>query len=785
MCEHPRDPDDRTARPPIPLASLVGRTQELRWIAGTLERDDVRLVVLTGPGGVGKTRLAVAAAAEVASRFRNGAIFINLAPAREPRDLISAIADALGVRETGVRPLVEVVAAALRDREVLLVLDNFEQIVSAAPSLVDLLVACPRVKLLVTSRAILRVSGEHVFPLRPLSLPTTGDSGGDSEAVHLFVERATAVHPDLLLDDTALATIGAICRRLDGLPLAIELAAARLRHLPLGALLAGLDDRMSLLTGGSRDQPRRLRTMRDAIAWSYELLEPEEQSLFRSLSVFSGGFSLTSAGAVSRVDGDGALFDAVTSLIDNSLVYRSSDEGDIARYGMLEVIREYGHELLDQAGEAEAVHQCLAEWVVEQAEQAWPAFVKRTDQDRWLSWFDAEMNNARAALTWLESEGRTAQMLQVTGALSWYWYVRGQFSEGRFWLSRALALTADSPAPFDTNHHARAAFGAGLLGHFQGDDEQATEMTIWALSLWSATGDAWGLGVASLVLGIIAEDEQRYDVAEEAIRRAIVHTRRAGDRANEALALYHLGIVRWGAGDLYEAERLCREALEIQQEIVDRWGEANTRSYLGIFASLRGQLDEAARAHHESVRLRLELDTPLETEQIAQYLANVATVATFAGDAPLALRLFAAEDSIRSLVGSRRQYPERLVYETASARARRMLPDPDAERAWEAGATSPIATTVELAREFRPGPAERQDATGASIAGRYEHVTQRELEVLRLLAEGLTNAEIAERLYISPGTVRIHVSRILAKLGARTRTEAARLAREQNLVPDR
>jgi non-specific serine/threonine protein kinase len=488
---------------------------------------------------------------------------------------------------------------------------------------------------LVTSRAVLRLSGEHEYPVLPLATPVTGrpvplHALAANDAVTVFVQRARAVRPDFALDASNAVAVAEICARLDGLPLAIELAAARVKVLPPEALLTRLGSGLDLLAGGPRDQAARLRSMRAAIAWSYDLLDPGERALFRRLSVFSGGFTLAAAEAVAttaigvgRRTPESALsvLDGIMSLVDKSLLRRLDAAGDEPRFGMLSTIQEYGLEQLTATGEEAVARRSHADHVLELAERAALAFRRRADQEPWLDVLEADRGNIRVALTWLHEVGDAATCLLLAGALSWFWYIRGPLGEGRSWLERALAdTTTDAPDWF----RVRAMVGAGLLAHFQGDDDQARAWLEASLARSPEIGDTWLRAFALLMLGLVAEDHGDYSLAEVRFLDALSLFRAADDRSNAALALTHLAVAAWGLGDAARAAELCEEAVAMQRASGDDWGIAVSLGYLGLIAGERGDVERAAAVHRESLGIRWRARA---WEDVAGSLADLAVLA--------------------------------------------------------------------------------------------------------------------------------------------------------------
>jgi predicted ATPase/class 3 adenylate cyclase len=664
----------RTNLPAQPT-SLIGRGREIAAVAALLRRADVRLVTLTGPGGTGKTRLALQVAAELLDDFAAGSYFVNLASINDPNLVATTIAHALGVAEIASKPVQESLYVFLRAKRTLLLLDNFEQVLDAASLVAKLLAAAPGLKVLVTSRAVLHLNGEHEFAVPPLALPPTNDHPFDTavpepvegqgrrptaandhaadrreaitqyESVRLFIARAQAVKSDFTLTNDYAPAVAEICCRLDGLPLAIELAAARIKFFPPEALLARLERRLQVLTGGPRDLPVRQQTLRNTIDWSYNLLDSEEQALFRRLGVFVGGCTLEAAAAVAselRIENDAlrkasheqSTLNLIEALVDKSLLRQEEGPGGEPRFTMLETVSEYALERLEESGEVESTRRQHANYFMTLAETAELHRYTPT-QSVWLLRLDADHDNMRAALAWSQTPAvRVDICARLAGALQWFWYIRRYKSEGRAWLERVLQQSTSVAAPA----RAKALYGAG---RFQSDRGQANTFIEQALALWRELEDKPGMADALLNLGRIARIQGDYERSEKLVLESLALFREQQILWGVVWSLISLGDVALDQGDPVQALGPIEEALALTKSLGDTYGNMWARCLRGRLAHLQGDLELAAVLLEESLSWLRNWRSP----SIFEILNDLGRVALDHGDTERAEALF--EESLK------------------------------------------------------------------------------------------------------------------------------------------
>ena len=629
----PRTIEGRVTNLPAQPTPLVGRDAELEAVRTLLMDENTRMVTLTGPGGTGKTRLALQVAADLVGEFPDGVYGVLLAAISDPDLVPLELARVLGVEESASLSLIEALKAELRNRRVLILFDNFEHVGSAAEVLAALLGACQRLKMLVTSREPLRIAAERQYPVPPLA---------GSEAVLLFVERARAVRADFELDEETRTIVSEICERLDGLPLAIELAAAWAKVLPPASLLRRLENRLELPAARGREVPARQSTLRRAIAWSYDLLGEEERRLHFRLSVFMGGFTLEAA---ERVVGAGELdvLEGVASLVDRSLLREAEEAGRETRFSMLETIREFAREQLAQAGEEEQLLKRHALEFAHFAEEA-DAGLRGDDQLLWFERLEAEHDNLRAAIDSSLAAGDAETALGLGGALGWFWYTHGHGMEGCNRLTELLAATEGAPEAL----RARPLYALGVLVDQRGDPARAVELVERSLAIFREQGDRARVGAALNSLGSIKRALGDLDAARSLLEESLAIRRELGDQARAASSLGNLGVLAFERGDLDEAESRFLEALELDRMHGNEWGASATLDSLVAVAIERG---DHARARELNREMLASAKRVGDQESIAFGLEKAAILAAVENEAARAGRLAGAADAVREAAG--------------------------------------------------------------------------------------------------------------------------------------
>jgi len=841
---------------PATFSPLIGREREVAEVCALLQRQNVRLLTLLGTGGIGKTRLSIQVAIILQEHFADGVCFIPLAPISDPNLVIPAIAQELVIQELGAPRLFEQVKVALQAKHALLVLDNFEQVTGAAPMLVELLVTCSALKILVTSRAVLRIQGEHEYPVPALKVPDLEQLPeievlSHNAAITLFTQRAQAARPDFQLTQANAHAIAEICARLDGLPLAIELAAARIKLLPPLALLARLEHRLHVLTSGARDLPARQQALENTITWSYDLLDVEEQRLFRRLSVFVGGCTLEAAEALAVGMDGGALsvLDGVASLLDKSLLLSVEQEEEEPRIRMLQTIREFGLERLHSHGEAEACQRAHALYYLEFIEKAEPQ-LKGAQQTIWLARLERDQENLRAALAWLIQEEEAELAMRYCGALGWFWHLRGHWSEGRRWLEATLGLPQ---AATPTVIQAKVLYSTGNLAYYQVDYTVARSLLEQSAALCRILDIKGELANTLGTLVMLLHRQGDLEAALPLLDECEVLCRTLGKTWEHTHVLRKLGLIAWGQGDLTKAElyaleglslarqrvdkfhiattlailysitsrrgdltrtaTLAREALSIAQELGDKSMIATTLQNLGYLlalqrdleqgmamaqeglslfrglgdklyitvalhslgyiATLQGNLSQAAAAFQEGMALSEEMGN---ATRIGLHLNGLAAVAAGEDHYQRAARLLGAAET-RFDVNANLNPIERAEYERLVQRVRNQLGDHLFAAMWAEGRDM-------TPQQILTAPEQTQlPNLGKPSSSAYpDGLTAREVEILRLVAQGMSDAQAAEKLVISPRTINWHLTTIYSKIQVTSRSAATRYAIEHRLI---
>ncbi len=595
-----------TTNLPLQPTAFIGREREVLAVVELLQRGDVRLLSLTGPGGVGKTRLALEAANRIVDAFADGAFLVPLAAVGDPELVASAIAATLRVKEAAGEPLGDTLKSFLRRKQMLLILDNFEHLQQAALLVSDLLASCGSLKILLTSRAALRLAAEHLFPVPPLDVPQPGSrpdlrSLAAYDAVALFVQRAEAVKPGFALTPENAAAVAEICRRLDGLPLAIELAAARMQSFTVQVLLDRLSSRLDLLTRGPRDAPARQRTLRATLDWSYSLLDASEQALFGYLAVFAGGCDLEAAQAICLPEyAPSSALELVSALLEKSLLQQ--EEGRELRYTMLETIREYALVRLEASGADEAVRERHASYYLSLAEKAESGLIG-VDQIAWLDRLEREHGNLRAALTWVLDRGQIEAGLRIGGAIWRFWWFHGHLAEGRRWLEALLSRAGAVPLPV----LAKALYAVANLVQWQGDFPAALTLHEKSLELARQVGTGQAISASLSSLGLVASEQGDYARARVLLEESLTLARELGDTDGMARTLHNLGWTASEQGQWQEAAARLEEGLTLSRELGDKWRMARTLAGLGWVASRRGSTAQAVEALEEALVLYHEI----------------------------------------------------------------------------------------------------------------------------------------------------------------------------------
>ena len=773
----PRSPDRPHHNLPLELSSFVGREKELAEVRRLLQ--DTRLLTLTGSGGCGKTRLALAVAREVVEGFEAGVWLVDLAPLAEPSLVPQALASTLGVREQPARSLSETLSDYLGSKKVLVVLDNCEHLVETCAELVEaLLRSCPELRILATSREALGIAGEISWPVPSLTLPDLRrlldiESLSRYESARLFVERAAAVKSTFTLTEQNAPAVARVCYRLDGIPLAIELAAARTKVLSVEEISDRLDGSFGLLASGGRTALPRHRTLRSTMDWSHELLPEEEQTLFRRLTMFTGGFTLEAAESVCAgedLDRDEVL-ELLSHLVDKSLV-TAQEQGGETRYRLLEMVRKYGGEKLDGAEEVTEVGRRHASFYVELAEEAEPE-LKGGRQVAWLERLETEHDNLRAAMRWLLNRGESEEAARLGWALWLFWGIRANFAEGRRSMEQALSAKGSEDMP--ASARAKALYVEAMMANYQGDHGSAESLAAESLRLFRELNDKLGSAYALSNAGFAANGQGQHRRAITLIEESVELFLEEGQEWGAAIELGFLAVSWRDQGDHGRAKSLAERGLALSRQVGERQAISAALYTLATLAQAERDQERARDLLEEGLELSAELGNDAD---VAHCFDGLAAVAAAEGMMVRAARLWGAEEALleRMEAAVYTYVPDRSLHRSQVEAARARLGEEAFEAAWAEGRSLSIEQAIAWALDRATTP--ETDSPKTYPAG----LSAREIEILRLVAGGLTNIEVAERLFLSSRTVDWHLSSVYRKLGLHSRTEAARFASDHGLL---